>query len=320
VRALASGWVVAAIALASVLARDAGATQHHAPSIARLATVSRAGDLALSRGRITAQDHLDRAVAMTVDAVSPPGTWAGHDDGLARARRELARLFTAATTGDEHARPAWLSYVVRHSLEMNLDEAERLQAITFYESPGGSAWLAKRLTESAHRAFQQPFGPDGEAEAPLAAAATAAAQAFERLPADEREAVRAFTESPAGDRLRCAEDYLRLEVSDGFGSDLELVAARQQTEFVATVRGHLGDALPRSTDKIWLGTVTMESDRTLAATIEHRDAARVAGRYEVRYAPDTRHHADLLAAVPTIAPGETRQLFRDPHGRMSDRP
>jgi hypothetical protein len=64
----------------------------------------------------------------------------------------------------------------------------------------------------------------------------------------------------------------------------------------------------------------MRADRTLDLVIEYHESLRLAGTYPLSYAPGALHWQDVASGVPDIEPGETRFLYRDPRGRLSDAP
>ena len=44
------------------------------------------------------------------------------------------------------------------------------------------------------------------------------------------------------------------------------------------------------------------------------------GKYTLSYAPSDLHWGDIALAAPGMKPGEKRSLYRDPSGRLGDRP
>ena len=97
------------------------------------------------------------------------------------------------------------------------------------------------------------------------------------------------------------------------------VAVESRIAVVEEVRARVA-GIPPASEKTYLGTVTMQADRALEVAVEQFDLYRRSGTYSFRYAPDALHWKDVAAAVPDIVPGETRNLYRDPKGRLGDRP
>jgi hypothetical protein len=102
-------------------------------------------------------------------------------------------------------------------------------------------------------------------------------------------------------------------------SAVQSIVEQHADELARTVRGAV-PSMPPPSDRVYLGTVTMGADRTLELTIEYHTGYRAEGTYHLTYAADDRHWHDVVDQLAGIAPGETRFLYRDPRGRLSDTP
>lgn len=102
-------------------------------------------------------------------------------------------------------------------------------------------------------------------------------------------------------------------------SDLGGLVHRDGEAIARAVRAAV-PAMPPQSPKVYLGTVTMRADRTLDLAIEYHQGERLAGTYKLSYAQDALHWQDVARGVPGMKPGETRFLYRDPHGQLTDAP
>ena len=223
---------------------------------------------------------------------------------------------------------AWLAanrgrvrVVVLEQSRRGLTAEERAQAAEFFESPGGRVWLTAREMAMHERAFGLPFAIEMESLAQLTRAKAEARLALDTLPEDRGgRAVRDFFELPLGSKLmKLQNEVWAHTVANVFGSELEAVASEQRAVLAAAVRASVS-SVPPASEKTYLGTVTMEADQTFAVKVDHDRSLRLVGSYSLRYRPGDLHWADVAAAVPGIKPGETRAVYRDPVGRLGDRP
>src|SRR5262249_47130606 len=197
---------------------------------------------------------------------------------------------------------------------------QRAQPIAFYEPPGGRVSLDARQKAIADRAYGLPYDFETEPRAAYQRAAAAASKTLRHLPVEQTQAVYDFTNSPLGEQLQHMENGPIAEVATNIlRSDLDGIVIEHGDEITRTVRAAV-PTLPPASTKAYLGTLTMAPDRTLDVVIEYHDRYRPMGTYRLSYPPDGIHWADVAAGVPGIAPGETRSLYRDPQGRLSDTP
>jgi len=148
----------------------------------------------------------------------------------------------------------------------------------------------------------------------------AAKKKVRHLPDDQTHAVYDFTNSHLGQQLLGMENNVISDVAlNILSSDLEAILIAHGDAIARTVRAAV-PAMPPASTKAYLGTVTMRPNRTLELAIEYHDHYRLAGTYRLEYAPGSLHWAEIAAATPGIAPGESRFLYRDPGGHLSDTP
>jgi hypothetical protein len=77
-------------------------------------------------------------------------------------------------------------------------------------------------------------------------------------------------------------------------------------------------AMPPASTKTYLGTVTMRPDRTLDVVAEQYTLLRKDGTYPLVVRARRAPLEGRAAGAPGIAPGETRVLYVDADGRLSD--
>jgi hypothetical protein len=194
--------------------------------------------------------------------------------------------------------------------------------------PSHPAWtparkaLAKRLQAASARRYA--------AETHESIANVVLDHYLDALTPDEQAEATAFFVSPGGRAwLAWRERFLEEQTSqNGLVADIAGNVLRSALGGVALEAGPAAvrevrarvPGIPPPSDKTYLGTVTMRADRALEATIEHFDHFSRLGTYALRWDPGEPQWRDVAAGVPGIAPGETRPLYRDARGRLSDRP
>jgi hypothetical protein len=208
--------------------------------------------------------------------------------------------------------------VIEHYSSLSSDE--RARTIAFYESPGGQAWLDLRQKAVAEAAYGQPYAIETAPRADYKRALMAAKKKVRHLPDDQTHAVYDFTNSHLGQQLLGMENNIISDVAlNILSSDLEAILIAHGDAIARTVRAEV-PAMPPPSTKTYLGTVTMRPNRTLELAIEYHDHYRLAGTYRLEYAPGSMHWAEVAAAAPGIAPGESRFLYRAAGGHLSDTP
>jgi hypothetical protein len=253
--------------------------------------------------------------------VAPRGAWDASHPAWAAARKALAKAMQRASVArDERETSRSVHNVVLDHYLDALDDDERRRATAFFESPGGRVWLASRERFLEERGYGLPFRDETEPRATYQRRAAAAKKALLHLPVEQTNAVYEWNTSALGEKLLKSQNGIVGDIlRNVLGSDVDAVAIESSAAIVAEVRTRV-PGVPPPSDKTYLGTVTMQADRALDVVVEQYDLYRRAGTYEFHYAPDALHWKDVAAAVPDIAPGETRILYRDPKGRLGDRP
>jgi hypothetical protein len=282
---------------------------------------SRADTLGLLVGRVLVEKRWNEILDEMLYAVAPRGAWDERHPAWKPARAVLAAALRRATAARAAADPGRLVHavVVDYYLDgPNAEERER--ATAFFASHGGTVWLETRQRYLEERTYGLPFRDETEPRAAFQRRAAEGKKALLHLPKAETNAVYEFNESPLGERLLAAQNRA---VADAAGnvlrSELDAVAVEEQDAVVAEVRARV-PGLPPASEKTHLGTVTMQADHAFDVVVEQTDHFRHLGTYPFHYAPDAPHWSDVAAGAPGIAPGETRHLYRDARGRLSDRP
>jgi hypothetical protein len=200
------------------------------------------------------------------------------------------------------------------------DPAERAEAVAFYRSPGGQAFLDRREWAFRERTYGLPFVVETESRDEVVRRSKAAEKTLLELPETQTNAVYDFTNAPLGEELmKVQNDIVADTAGNILGSELDAAVLESLDGLGREVRAAV-PAVPPASTKTYLGTVTMRPDRTLDVVAEQYTLLRKDGTYPLSYAPDALHWKDVAAGAPGIAPGETRYLYVDADGRLSDKP
>ena len=202
-----------------------------------------------------------------------------------------------------------------------MTEDERQQTTEFFESSAGRVFLATRETFLREKAYGLPLEIEKEPLETFKRAHDNAQKALLALPEDgDGKVIYDFFHGGPGDKLQDlqGEHWGRI-VANVFSGHLEAFARDHKAELAARVRGAV-TGIPPASDKTYLGTVAMGADRTFTVVVEHYDSLQLVGKYTLSYASSDLHWSDIAAAVPGVKPGESRALYRDPSGRLGDRP
>jgi hypothetical protein len=322
VSGVARGGRILAMALLVCCVGTAGAEETEREAKLRpLAVASRAEVLGLLVGRIKVEQRWNEILDEILYAVAPRGVWDPKHPAWkpARAvaaavlRRESAAQFERETSRSIH------NVVVDYYLDI-LNDEERERAMAFFTSPGGRVWIEARDCYLSEHTYGLPFRDETEPRAAYERRAAAVKKKLLNLPDEQTNAVYEFNNSPLGERLFQAQNRL---VADSAGnvlqSELGGVALEHRETVAREVRAKV-KGVPPASEKTYLGTVTMRADRGLDVSVEQYDFLRHVGTYPMHYDADALHWRDVAAGVPGIAPGETRPIYRDAAGRLSDRP
>lgn len=285
-----------------------------------LAAASHADAVALLVGRLVVEKRWNELVDAMMYRVAPRGTWDARDPAWVPARRALAKALQHATVARfEASTRRWVHDVVLEHYLDPLTDDERRSATAFFESPGGHAWLASREAFLEERGYGLPYRDETEPYAAYERRKAAASKTLLHLPVEQTNAVYEFTNS-LGEKLLKAQNGIVADVlRNVLSSDMDAAALESQKTVVEEVRARV-PGVPPASDKTYLGTVTMQTDRGLEVVVEQWNLYRRAGTYAFHYGPGALHWNDVADALPGLAPGETRNLYRDPKGRLSDHP
>jgi hypothetical protein len=281
---------------------------------------TRADTLALNLGRWMTQPRWEELLDQALWRVAPRGVWGPSHPAWPAARTAMAAALQPRTVERLDGDAGRLLHEVVVEKYAGLRPEERAEALAFYASPGGRVFLDYRQKVLAQKTWGLPYVVETEPRAAYVRAEAAAREALLQLPEAQTQAVYDVTNGPLGQRLqRMENDVIASIAANVLRGDLDAAVAEALPDAVRTVRARVPD-LPAASSKTWLGTVTMDADRALAMAIEARRDLQVLGTYRIAYRPEEPEWRDLAAAVPGIAPGETRPLYRDAAGRLSDVP
>jgi hypothetical protein len=291
------------------------------PALRRFVDSQHGESVAIELGRLVYRKRWNDVLDQSLYVVAPRGTWNESHPAWAPAREALARALREESVRWLAANRAEVRLVVNEQSMRWLTEDERGQTTEFFESPAGKVFLATRESFLRERAYGLPLEIERESLDQVKRAHSAAEKVLLALPENgDGKVVYDFFHGGPGDKLQ----KLELEqwgeiVANVFSGTLESYVRDHQAELGATVRA-AAPAVPAATDKTYLGTVAMGTDRTFTVIVEHYEYLRLLGRYTLNYSPNDLHWNDIAAATPGIKPGETRALYRDTAGRLGDRP
>jgi hypothetical protein len=280
---------------------------------------SRAETLALLIGRYRSAKRWDVVLDETLYRLAPRGAWGPDHPAWKPARAALTLALRKASaervTGEAGE---MLYHVVRDHAPS--DPAERAAAVAFYRSPGGQAFLDRREWVLRERTFGLPFVVETQSREEVERRSKATEKTLLELPEAQTSAVYEFTNAPLGERLLQVENDVVADIADNvLRSELDATVLDRLDAIGREVRAAV-PAMPPPSSKTYLGTVTMRADRTLDVVVEQYSQLRKDGTYPLSYAPDALHWKDVAAGAPGIAPGQTRFLYVDADGRLSDQP
>lgn len=280
---------------------------------------SRAEPIAVLLGRHLVTERWNEILDESLYMIAPRGTWNAQHPAWNRARTVLATELQRRTATRLHGH---LGEVVHEIVRDRspTDAGERTRATDFFESPGGRAWLASREASLRERTYGLPFVLDEAPRASLIRAAAAAKKTLLHLPVEQTNAVYEFTNSPLGRTLLETQNETIARITAAFFRDELWSAIEEERADLATAVRAAVMGIPPASQKTYVGTVTMRGDRTVELQIEQFDRLQRSGTYALTYAPDTLHWRDVMTGAPTLAPGQTRALYVDARGRLSETP
>jgi hypothetical protein len=279
----------------------------------------RAETLALLLGRRLSAKRWDVVLDETLYRLAPRGAWGPDHPAWTPARTALAtalRKASAERAKDEAGE--MLYHVVRDHAPS--DPAERAEAVAFYRSPGGQAFLDRREWALRERTYGLPFVVETQSREEVERRSKAAEKTLLELPEQQTNAVYDFTNAPLGEQLmKVQNDVVADTAGNILRSELDATVLDRLDALGREVRAAV-PSMPPPSSKTYLGIVTMRPDRTLDVLVEEDSVLRKDGTYPFSYAPDAIHWKDVAAGAPGLTPGETRFLYVDADGRLGDKP
>lgn len=276
---------------------------------------------AVHLGRYMARGRWEEILDEALYTLAPKGRWSPTHPAWPAARVALAKAMREASVAKLRGEMGeWVRRVVNERYS-SLEPDAIAEAAAFYESPGGKVFRAYRELVLADEAYGLPYVIETVSREEMRRQREDARQALLNLPDAQTSAVYEFNHSKTGELLLGIENNI---IADVVGNIMRSeIAALLHDEDGAKIARAVREAvptMPAESAKVYLGTVTMRADRTLDVVIEYHDAHRLAGTYPLSYAPGALHWQDVASGVPGMTPGETRFLYRDPRGRLSDAP
>jgi hypothetical protein len=291
------------------------------PAVKRFTDSMHAETMAVDLGRMVFRKRWQALLTETLYSIAQRGTWNESSPAWDAGRRvieDVLRRKSAAWLAEN--RPEIRLIVYEQSKQL-LTADEMTAATQFFESPGGRVWRDRREGLVRERTYGLPFVEEVRTLDEIKAANKVLEKALLELP-EEREGkeVYDFFQSSLGDKILKLQNEAFAEIAANiFRSEMDAIVLRDLAELAKTVRERV-PAIPADSNKAYLGWVVMGTDGTFEVTIEHYRTLNLIGTYRLKYSASDPHWHDIAAAVPGIAPGQRRFLYRDPNGCLGDRP
>lgn len=291
------------------------------PKLRRFVDGMHGETIAIELGRMVYRKRWEQVLTEGLYLIAPRGAWNERHPAWAPARQVLADALRRESVQWLAANRDRVRLVIndRSMREMTDDERERIAA--FFETTGGQVWRDSREAFARERAYGLPLVVESEPLAEYQRTKAEREKALLALPeATDGKVVYDFMQSPLGDKLlRLQNGEWARGVVSIFTSELDAIVLEKRAALSAAVRAAV-PGVPPSSDKAYLGTVTMAPDRTFTVVVEHYRYLDLAGKYTLVYKANDLHWSDIAAAAPAIKAGETRAIYRDASGHLSDRP
>jgi hypothetical protein len=310
-----------AIVVAALLFAAGARADYLADRARPLVEAAHAEIRAVHLGRYMASGRWNEILDEALYTIAPKGKWSPEHPAWPAARAALAKELRAASVVKLRGETGkWIREVVDEKYS-SLEPEEAARAVAFYESPGGRVFRDFREKFLAENSYGLPYVVETESRAVMQRELEAAKEKLLHLPDEQTSAVYDFNHSKTGEFLMGVENNI---IGDVIGnimrSDLGSLLHGEDGAAIARAVRAAVPAMPPASTKDYLGTVTMKADRSFDLAIEYHESLRLAGTYKLSYPPKDLHWQDVASGVPGMKPGETRLLYRDPHGRLSDAP
>jgi hypothetical protein len=276
---------------------------------------------AVHLGRYTASGRWNEILDEALYTLAPKGQWGPKHPAWPAARAALAKELRAASVAKLRGETGKLIRQVVDEKYSSLEPEEAARAVAFYQSPGGLVFRDFREKFLADNSYGLPYVVETKSRAAVQRELEAARDKLLNLPDEQTSAVYDFNHSKTGEFLMGVENNIIADVIGNImRSDLGSLLHGDDGAAVARAVRSAVPTMPPVSDKDYLGTVTMKSDRSFDLAIEYHERLRLAGTYTLSYGTKDPHWQDVASGVSGMKPGETRFLYRDPHGRLSDAP
>lgn len=292
------------------------------PALRRFVDSQHGDAVAIELGRLVYKKRWNEVLDQALYEIAPRGgTWNDKHPGWAPARAVLEHRLREESVSWLAANRDEVRQIVNFQSMRGLSDDERTQITAFYESSAGKVFLATRESFLRERAYGLPLEIETESLDQIKRTHAAAEKVLLGLPEDgDGKVIYDFFHGGSGDKLQ----KLQIEswgeiVANVYSNTPEAYVREHKAELASALRAAV-PGIPPASDKTYLGTVAMGPDRSLTVVVEHYQYLRPMGKYMLAYAPADLHWSDLAAAAPGLKPGETRPLFRDAAGQLSDRP
>lgn len=291
------------------------------PKLRRFVDSQHGETIAIELGRLVYRKRWNEVLDQSMYLIAPPGTWSETHPAWMPARRIIAQALLEESARWLDAHRDEVRLVVNEQSMQVMTEDERRQTTEFFESSAGRVFLATRETFLREQAYGLPLEIEKQSLETFKRAHDDAQKVLLALPEDgDGKVIYDFFHGGPGDKLlQLQGEHWGRIVANVFSGELEGFVRDHKAELSAKVRGAV-TGIPPASDKTYLGTVAMGSDRTFTVIVERYVSLSLAGKYTLSYAPADVHWSDIAAAAPGIKPGETRTLYRDRAGRLGDRP
>jgi len=276
---------------------------------------------AVHLGRHMARGRWEELLDETLYSLAPKGKWGPDHPAWPTARAALAKALREASVKALQGETGALIRKVVDEHYSSLEPDEIARAAAYYESPAGRTFRDFREKVVAENAYGLPYVIETKSHETMRKELEEARQKLLNLPDEQTAQVYEFNQSKTGEFLMGVENNIVADVVGNImRSDLGTFMRGNDADAIVRAVRAAEPNIPPQSPRVYLGTVTMRPDRTLDVVIEYHDGDRLAGTYPFSYAPNALHWQDVANGVPGIQPGEKRFLYRDPQGRLSDKP
>jgi len=291
------------------------------PKLRRFVDSMHGETIAVELGRMVYRKRWEEVLTEGLYLVAPRGAWNESHPAWPAARQALADALRPESAQWLAANRDRVRLVINDKSMRMMSEEERKRTAEFFETHGGQVWRDSREAFARERAFGLPLVVESQSLAQIRRAKAEKEKALLALPEEgDGKIVYDYLQSPLGDKLlKLQNEEWGPIVAHIFSSELDSIVLEKRAMLAAAVRARV-PGIPPASDKTYLGTVTMAADRTFTVIVEHYRTLQLAGKYTLVYAASDLHWTDIAMAVPDIKPGETRAIFRDKLGRLSERP